>query len=311
MQPIIGERTVMAERPTLGPEVEARLDERGGMEKFHRDPAWQQQVEDHFAFNLQRLTDIAKAKRVPLMFVSPVANLEWPPFKPEHGESVTAEQRQQFEQLLAIAGDAAMDADKALAALQQAAQLDPLHSLPHYQLGIRYRDMGRFAEARAELFLAKELDVCPLRITQSLRERLLDAAKQTGTALVDTEELITARSRFGFPDNQWLIDHVHPTVEGHELIAKAIVKKMAKLKFVQPVPDWNRSYALARTEHLARLPFAYFERGRDRLKSEQGWARGMVTREKRMAGAAATQKQTTNDTNPTDDGRGSSSDEHG
>lgn len=280
LQPIVGDDGATAPRPLLGPEVEARLDERGGMETFRRDSAWQRQVEEHFSFNLQKLTDIARAKRVPLLFVAPVANLEWPPFKPEPGDTATAEQRAEFERLLVNAVQAETSVEDAAASLQRAVQIDSQHSLGHYQLGISYRDRGLLSEARAELFQAKELDVCPLRMTQPLRERLLEVAKRAETPLVDAEALIASQSRSGFPDNQWMIDHVHPTIEGHELIAQAIVEKMTELKMVKPGVNWQEAYELARANHVQTLPFAYFERGRERLKSEQGWARGLVTREK-------------------------------
>jgi lysophospholipase L1-like esterase len=270
------------ERPLLGPEVETRLDARGGMKKYHRDPAWQRQVAEHFSFNLQRLTDIARARDVPLIFVTPIANLDWPPFKPEHGEAVTAAGREKLERLLAEASEAAgSDLNRAVALLNEALTIDDQHAQVHYQLGICYRDLGRMQEARTELFRAKELDVCPLRVTEPIRERLLEVAEWTDTPLVDAEALIASQSRSGFPDSQWMIDHVHPTMAGHELIAKAIVSKLTELEMVQPGPDWQQAYDAVRAEHLQRLPFVYFERGRDRLRSEQGWARGLVNREKK------------------------------
>jgi tetratricopeptide (TPR) repeat protein len=284
IQSLVKQPSPRADRPLLGPEVEARLDARGGMEKYHRDPEWQQQVAEHFMFNLQRLTDIARAKNVPLIFVTPVANLEWPPFKPEHGPAVTTEQRQEAERLLAAASEAAgSDLNRAAALLNEALAIDDQHALVHYQLGICYRDLGRLEEARTELFRAKELDVCPLRVTAPIRKRLLEVAERTATPLVDAEALISANSRSGFPDEQWMVDHVHPTMAGHELIAQALVGKLTELGIVQPGPDWEQSYDQARAEHLQRLPFVYFERGRDRLRSEQGWARGLVKREKKTA----------------------------
>ena len=70
---------------------------------------------------------------------------------------------------------------------------------------------------------------------------------------------------------------------------------MADLHLPRPPADWQADYAQARSQHMASLPFAYFERGRDRLKSEQGWARGLVTREKK---APATLSPKAIDTNP-------------
>jgi tetratricopeptide (TPR) repeat protein len=285
-------KSPQASRPLLASEVEARLDVRGGMDKYHRDPEWHDQVAEHFSFNLRRLTDRARAGNVPLIFVTPVANLQWPPFKPEHAAAVTPEQRAEFARLLAAASAAGADVTRALECLDQALQIDDQHALVHFQLGICYRDLGRFDGAREHLSRAVELDVCPLRVTAPLRARLLEVARQTHTPLVDAAELIAAASRSGFPDEQWMIDHVHPTVAGHELIAQALVEKLIALNYVQPASDWQSAYDRARSGHLQSLPFVYFERGRERLRSEQGWARGLVTREKKSPSGTSPESAT-------------------
>jgi tetratricopeptide (TPR) repeat protein len=268
-------------RPVLGPEAYTRLDWRGGMETFRRDAAWQRQVIEHFEFNLRRLADIARARDVPLIFVSPVSNLEWPPFKPEPGPNTGPEERLKCKALLAEAGELfGSDPARAAALLRQAATIDPQHALVRYQLGLALRELGQMNEAETELRQAKELDVCPLRMLEPMKERILAVARQTGTPLVDAEALIAAQSRTGFPDNQWLIDHVHPKLEGHQLIAEALVEKMAGLGHVRIAANWAEARDAAYAQHLASLPVVYFERGRQRLRSEQGWARGFVKRER-------------------------------
>jgi tetratricopeptide (TPR) repeat protein len=266
-------------RAVLGPEAYTRLDWKGGMATFHRDPAWQHEVIAHFAFNLGRLTEIANNHGVPLILLSPVSNLEWAPFKPEHGAGVTPAAQAKFASLLDEAGKSFGDDPlAAIELLRQAAQIDDQHALVHYQLGICYRDQDRWDEAEAELQRAKELDVCPLRMLEAMHERILTVAEETDTPLVDAAALIAAKSRSGFPDNQWLIDHVHPKVEGHQLIAEAIIEKMTDLGYAQPASGWEKARDVAFAEHLQSLNPVYFEHGRQRLRSEQGWARGLVKR---------------------------------
>jgi phospholipase/lecithinase/hemolysin len=105
-------------------------------------------------------------------------------------------------------------------------------------------------------------------------------AAETDTPLVDADALIAASSRSGFPDRQWLVDHVHPKMEGHQLIADAIAARMTELRLITPSSNWEAARDQAYRRHVASLSDAYFQRGKDRLRSEQGWAHGLVEREK-------------------------------
>jgi hypothetical protein len=73
----------------LGPEVDARLDWKDGLAKYHRDEAWRTGVIAHFDDSLRRIVRTAADSRVPLVLVSPVSNLEYPPFKSEHRADLT------------------------------------------------------------------------------------------------------------------------------------------------------------------------------------------------------------------------------
>jgi hypothetical protein len=106
---------------------------------------------------------------------------------------------------------------------------------------------------------------------------LRDAATQTGTPLLDADALIAARSG-GIPGSQWLVDHVHPTVEGHQLIAEALLDEVVRQGFLRPVQGWTAARDRAYAEHLRGLDPTYFVRGQERLRAEQRWARGQATR---------------------------------
>ncbi|HEX5106460.1 MAG TPA: SGNH/GDSL hydrolase family protein [Pirellulaceae bacterium] len=268
-------------RAILGPEADARLDWKDGIAKYHRDAKWQADVIAHFEISLQRIAAIADGAGVPLIFVSPVSNLQWAPFKSQHREGITPAERNEFESLLQRASELdATDTPAAVKLLRQALTIDDQHAGVHYEIGLRLLEMGMSLEARPELVEAKDLDVCPLRMLEPMKSIMHDVAAETGTPLVDADALLAAQSRSGFPDRQWLVDHVHPTMEGHQLIAGAIAAKMAELGFVQPEAGWEAKRDQAYREHLASLSVVYFQRGKDRLRSEQGWAHGKVQRVK-------------------------------
>lgn len=269
------------EREILGPEVDARLDWKGGLADYHHDEQWRRDVITHFDFNLRRLAAVAREARVPLLFVNPVANLEWEPFKSEHRADLSAQELKLFDELLAQARAAyPTDLSAAVNKLQGAAQLDPQYAAVQFELGMSLLELGRRNEAEQALRQAKELDVCPLRILEPMRKVVQQVAADSSTPLIDAEAVIVARSRSGFADRQWLVDHVHPTIEGHQLLADALAEKMVELKHLRPQNNWQAAKELAYREHLAALSPVYFERAQQRLKSEQGWARGQVKKQR-------------------------------
>jgi tetratricopeptide (TPR) repeat protein len=271
------ESSAGSQRPVLAPEVDARLDWKTGMTEYHRDPQWHNDVIAHFDFNLRRIVRIADAADVPLIFVGPVSNLQFEPFKSEHRADLTSEEKLEFELLMQQAsGLYGSDLNRALSLLERAAQIDDQYAQLHFEIGNCLLELGMNSDAQAALIKAKELDVCPLRMLEPMKTIIHDVAKQTNTPLVDADELIAAHSRSGFPDRQWLVDHVHPSMSGHQLIADALADKMAELKLVNRQPDWAVARDKAYRDHLATLDHVYFQRGKDRLRSEQGWAHGLA-----------------------------------
>jgi tetratricopeptide (TPR) repeat protein len=265
----------------LGLEVDARLDWQDGMQEYHRDPDWQRNVIRHFEFNLRRFVAITREANVPLLFVMPVSNLQWAPFKSEHRADLSTAELAEYDALRQEAAKLLPhDHTSAIAKLQEAVALDHEFADGQYELGLALLEAGRRNEAEQALRRAKELDVCPLRILQPMQESLHRVAAETGTPLVDADALFAALSRNGFPDNQWLIDHCHPTIEGNQRLADAIADELIRQNFLKPAADWQAKKEAAYREHFAGLSHAYFARGRDRLKAEQGWARGQVKKQR-------------------------------
>jgi Lysophospholipase L1 and related esterases len=268
-----------ARRPVLGSEVDAQLDWKDGLAKYHRDPAWQAAVIAHFDDSLRRIVRITRDANVPLVFVSPVSNLEWPPFKSEHRADITTAVLSNFDSLLSQARDeCAGDLPQALRLLEQAAVIDDQYAEVHYQIGICRLELGAPSEAYPALLMAKELDICPLRMLEPMKAAIQAVADETETPLIDAEALFASQSRSSFPDRQWLVDHVHPTISGHQLLADALAEKLVALGLVRRDAGWEAARDQAYQAHLTSLTHAYFERGKQQLRSEQGWARGWVKR---------------------------------
>ncbi len=259
---------------TLPSEVDALLDYRGGLADYHRDDRWRQDAVEHYRFNLTRMVQQARAAGVPVILVSPVANLrDCPPFKFEHLSGLSGEKRSEFEDVWRRAQDCENLGERR-ELLEQAVALDERFAAAHYALAKCYDASGLYEQARRSYLRAKDEDICPLRMTESQYEALEEVARSTRSPLVDARGFFTSESRHQIPGNDWLLDHVHPSINGHQEIAALLLDEMVRLDLVRPRPDWESDRAARYTEHLDSLDDAYFVRGRQRLEGLIRWTQG-------------------------------------
>jgi len=269
-------------RPLLPTEVQALLDYRGGLEKYHRDDAWQQGVIDQYRYNLQLMVQMARRHKTPLLLINPASNFrDSPPFKSQHQASLTAAEKAIWQQHLDQARKHFQREDYnlrlAAAELENACKIDPLHAGGWYTLAHCYDETGQPDKARHAYLQAKELDVCPLRILQPMNRIVLDLAATGQIPLVDAQQLFEEKSRHGITGSDWFLDHVHPSVRGHQLLAAACADKLASMKLMKPPRDAaanNTAIEAAYAKHLQTIDGFYFQKGADRLRALRNWAAG-------------------------------------
>jgi hypothetical protein len=133
-------------------------------------------------------------------------------------------------------------------------------------------------QARLAYLQAKDLDVCPLRILPEMNEDLLEIARANGTPLVDAQNLFRLRSADKMVGGDWLVDHVHPSVEGHQLLADALADQLIELGIVHPRPGWEQLKRQRYREHFDALDNLYFVKGQLRLAAVRDWAKGRAKR---------------------------------
>jgi lysophospholipase L1-like esterase len=92
-----------------------------------------------------------------------------------------------------------------------------------YNLGITlYNDDN--SEARRYLDRAKLLDHYSLRIKEPYNDAMRKFAGDHQCRLVELDSLLQ-----GLPENRYFVDHCHPTVEGHKLIAGKLFERIVPL----------------------------------------------------------------------------------
>jgi lysophospholipase L1-like esterase len=262
---------------TLPAEVEARLDFQGGLDLYSRDDAWQQKVVADFEQNLRRMAFSIQQTGVPLFLVNPVCNLrDVAPFKSSASPEMTQEQFETFNAKLLAAGQIS-SLDEKLSALQALAKINPRHANLQFQLGQAFLAQGKLGLARQHLIAAKDEDICPLRATEPIYNAIDKVRQEFNLPMVDAMLHFSTQAQDGIPGREALVDHVHPSIHGHQQIADLIIDQMQSQDVVKVKADSAKLADLYR-RHFESLDNFYFERAKDRLDGLQRWAEGKVRR---------------------------------
>lgn len=270
-----------SDRTKLPWEVDARLDHVAGLDRYHRDPEWRRGVEAHFDLALRRMVGLTQDAGVPLILCVPAGELvQTPPFKIETAPQLSTAQRQSFQQAWRTVRDTTANHSERLAACRQTLQIDPAHAGVHYVTGQLLLRDDRLDPAIEHLTAARDHDVCPLRATSPIVESVRKIAAQHDLPLVDTIDLLdrTGLEESPLPDGvadpESFIDHVHPTIAGHQRIAAALAEEFEKLGWISPSATTERRYEQLVREQMSGLSETYFQTGKQRLEGLRRWAAG-------------------------------------
>jgi tetratricopeptide (TPR) repeat protein len=185
-------------------------------------PEEKRAIADEYRFRLQRMVRRAHEAGVRTVLVTVPANLrDWRPNASTSDPTLSADQKEQWSQAL-VAGRHALEAggnEAALTALERAAGIDPGHAETWYLLGQARERLGRFEEARVAYERACDLDASPIRRTDAINEAIRSVAREEGSLLVDADRIFRERAEHGLVGLDLIEDYVHPTIEGHEIIA--------------------------------------------------------------------------------------------
>ncbi|MBI1374808.1 MAG: hypothetical protein GC159_18970 [Phycisphaera sp.] len=262
-----------ADRSVMPPDVKAKLDE--GLEQYTRDVEWRRGIIEHYRVNIRRMVDLCDARGVPIVLCDPACNLrDCPPFKSQPTDGLDDPTRAQVASLVAEARDASSVAPRsAVAALESAVKLDPDNAALWYELGEACDAAGMIDRAAEAYNHAKECDICPLRAIDAFGQAVRDAISSTDAIYVDARGVLSKQCRDGIPGNEMFIDHVHPSIHGHKLLAAEIARVLDTHHVVTLSSDWRQRAEAAWATHEVSLPPLYYEKGMLNLKQLNTWAR--------------------------------------
>ena len=260
----------------LGQDVRARLDSASGYASYHRDDAWRENVIAQFDESVRDIVASCRAADVPIMLVKLGSNLrDCPPFKSEHRADLTPEEEREWQNAFDAATAAVGNSPVlALEFYRKAEAIDGEYALLDFRIARILDQLGRITEALTYYCKARDEDICPLRMVKPMEQSLARIAVQTGTPLLDVARLLSAESFDYIPGFESYLDHVHPTIGGHQKIACALAAQMREGGLLAKAANWpeeRRQQTYAR--HLEQIGPRYFSEGRQRVNWLEDWAR--------------------------------------
>lgn len=176
------------------------------------------------------MVDRCRARGVPVVVCTPPCNeRDLAPLGAADLSSLPVEQRGRVEELVRAAAAAIpSDAAEAEALASEALSLYPHHARAHYLRAEALRSLGRHEEAANEYRGAVELDPMPWRPPGRSVEAVRRAAARPGAVLCDLAGAFRDASAGGATGWELMDDHVHASLRGQELIARSIVRALAK-----------------------------------------------------------------------------------
>ncbi|HKK71077.1 MAG TPA: tetratricopeptide repeat protein [Candidatus Krumholzibacteria bacterium] len=228
-------------RTVLPAEVQARLDHSAGLDLYERDDELDAGVTRHYERALRSIVAKARAASVDVVLVTPASNMAgFSPFKSQPSPGLDAPRQEEVETALTTAREALEtgNTDSAVDAAARAVALDPRSADAHWVHGQALRAAGRAEEAEAAYRTARDEDVCTLRAPSRFVEIVRAVADDTGTPAVDYVRLLrdeaVRRDETPLVGDQFFLDHVHPTIEGHRLLATRLVETFAEQGWIEP-----------------------------------------------------------------------------
>ncbi|GBE15354.1 tetratricopeptide repeat protein [bacterium BMS3Abin14] len=214
-------------RKTILPgSVNARLEEIGGYELYHRDPEFRKGVIAQYRDSIEGIIRFCRKKNIPLILCTLPSNLTGvSPFKSEHRPGLSAADLGEWNRLIDSAeGELGRhDFAGALNRIRSAEKIDGSFAYLQFIKGRILMELGRYEEAGKAFLMAKEEDIVPLRALETFNNAIRTFAERYQVPLADVEAAFRNVAPNGLPGNELFVDHVHPTIKGQQLIAWTVL----------------------------------------------------------------------------------------
>ncbi|MDZ7371343.1 MAG: tetratricopeptide repeat protein [candidate division KSB1 bacterium] len=190
-----------------------------------------------FRKNLTLMCRLAQKRGVPIVFCTLVDNLkDLPPFASKNRSDLFPRDSLQWAEEMRL-GDKLQKTGQfveAAKAYRRALAVDSSAALTHFKLAQCLFECGDYQEAAKHFSTAKDLDVVRFRAPSSFNAIIRQVTAEKRVPLADCFEAFARHSPNGIIGKELLLEHVHPNLRGHCLIAETIAKAVVNSHILGP-----------------------------------------------------------------------------
>ncbi|MEZ4291778.1 MAG: tetratricopeptide repeat protein [Myxococcota bacterium] len=231
-----------------------------------------------FPAQFDRMVDIARNAEAELVLSFRGQPLDCSPFKSEPDPELDEATARSLRTRLSAAEQALHRGAlaSARAGFEAVLERDPRHAHARYGLGRVLRALGEPDAAHEAFVAARDQDVCPLRALTEVAAIVRETGREQGVPTVDFPAVLREASGAGTPHApgaEWFLDHVHPTIDGHRLLARHLMRAVHALGWLPQDPETLRAAIDAHeTQVVASLDARAHGRALKNLAKVLSWA---------------------------------------
>ncbi len=201
------------------------------------ETAKKQEIVEAFSRGLRRLIRTVHDHGVRVVVATVPCNLrQWRPRISLLPSTLSAAPRREHQAKITNAGRhlKASEFGDALAALRHATKIAPDHAETNFLMGQAYEGLGEWENAADAYRRACDLDGTPARRVTGINDAIRAVTPDEGALLVDVERSFEDLSEHGLVGFNLIEDYVHPTVEGHQVIAWQVWEHLERAGWIGP-----------------------------------------------------------------------------
>lgn len=208
------------------------------------NPAARAAVIDNFRDGLIQLVRIAHAHGTKVLVATVPSNQrDWRPQRSIVSEFADDSQRSAWQEAYAAGQSylATGEFRQAVSEFEHALALSPRHADTHFLLGHAHEELGQWELSQQAFERAVDHDATPIRRLSQINGAIREVATQEGALLVDVDGIFEETSENGLVGFELIEDYVHPSPEGHSLIAWNLWREMAQAQWIDGVESADRA----------------------------------------------------------------------